>query len=125
MAEALMDYYRLYFKEYEIISVFVHSDERSLNEDTRGTCPPLPLTRKIAELKNDLRVAKANLAQMMKNFLDRLHSPIQYRKGACFTRREQSEHGALLQECFRRFMNKNLFIEKGLSMEFNQELQKR
>ncbi|MEZ8255549.1 coiled-coil domain-containing protein [Vibrio splendidus] len=124
MAEALMDYYRLYFKEYEIISVFVHSDERSLNEDT-GEHVHLFLNAQNSRTKEwDLRVAKANLAQMMKNFLDHSHSPIQYRKGACFTRREQSEHGALLQECFRRFMNKNLFIEKGLSMEFNQELQK-
>lgn len=124
MAEALMDYYRLYFKEYEVISVFVHSDERGINEDT-GEHVHLFLNAQNSRTKEwDLRVAKANLAQMMKNFLNRSHSPIQYRKGACFTRREQSEHGALLQECFRRFMNKNLFIEKGLSMEFNQELQK-
>lgn len=124
MAEALMDYYRLYFKEYEIISVFVHSDERGINEDT-GEHVHLFLNAQNSRTKEwDLRVAKANLAQRMKNFLDRSHSPIQYRKGACFTRREQSEHGELLQECFRQFMNKNLFRPKGLSMEFNQELQK-
>ncbi|MCG9694622.1 hypothetical protein L1D55_23330 [Vibrio sp. Isolate22] len=124
MAEAFMNYYRRFFKDYEILAVFVHSDERSLNEDT-GEHVHLFLNAQNSRTKEwDLRVAKANIAQRMKNCLDRSHSPIQYRKGACFTRREQSEHGALLQECFRRFMNKNLFIEKGLSMEFNQELQK-
>ncbi|MFA1573342.1 hypothetical protein ITG08_00950 [Vibrio cyclitrophicus] len=124
MAEAFMNYYRRFFKDYEILAVFVHSDERSLNEDT-GEHVHLFLNAQNSRTKEwDLRVAKANLAQKMKLTLNRSHSPIQYKKGACFTRKEQSEHGALLQECFRRFMNKNLFIEKGLSMEFNQELQK-
>ncbi|PHX03469.1 hypothetical protein [Vibrio splendidus] len=124
MAEALMNYYRNYFKDYEIAAVFVHSDERGLDEGTGEHVHLFLKAQNNRTTEWDLRIEKANLAQKMKNHLDQSHTPIRYKQGACFSRKEQSEQGELIQECFRRFMNHQLFRPKGLTMEFNEDLQK-